>query len=95
MPKISEDEIKRLSKLARIKLNKNDIKSLQEDLGSILMYVEKLQSVSTEGVEETSQVTGLVDVWRDDTKKPQPTRSELLKNAPDQKDGYLKVKRVL
>lgn len=95
MAKISKDEVERLGRLARIKLSDSEIEKFQLELGAILEYVEKLQSVDTEGVEPTSQVTGLEDVWREDLEKPQPGRKELLKNSPDQQEGYVKVKRIL
>lgn len=96
MAKISEAEIRRLAALARIGLSDDEVGKLATELDSIVGFVEKLQAVDTTGVEPTSQVTGLVDVWREDEPKPSAvSQAELLKNAPDQQDGYIKVRRVL
>ena len=45
----------------------------------MLEYVDVLQEVDTEGVPETSQVTGLTNVMEDDEIQPsQSSREELL-----------------
>lgn len=96
MAKISETEVKRLAVLARIGLSDVEVTKLAAELDAIVGFVEKLQAVDTTGVEPTSQVTGLVDVWREDEPKKSPISPvELLKNAPEQKDGFIKVRRVL
>lgn len=96
MAKISEDEIKKLARLCRLKLTEDEIKSLQKDMSSILDYVEMLQAVDVSGLEPTSQVTGLMNVVRPDTELDyKTTPDELLKNAPAQKDHQFKVKRIL
>ena len=68
---------------------------MSEELGQIVEFVEQLSAVDVDGVEPTDQVTGLVDVWREDEVRPSMPREQLLANAPAQKDGYIKVKRVL
>ena len=65
------------------------------ELGQIVAFVEQLQAVNVDGVAPTDQVTGLVDVWREDVVQPSLPREQLLANAPAQKDGYIVVKRVL
>lgn len=96
MTKISEDEVRRLATLSRIGLSDDEVGKLAIELDAIVGFVEKLQAVDTTGVEPTSQVTGLVDVWREDEPKQSTvSQAELLKNAPDQLDGYIKVRRVL
>ncbi|HSX14616.1 MAG TPA: Asp-tRNA(Asn)/Glu-tRNA(Gln) amidotransferase subunit GatC [Candidatus Saccharimonadales bacterium] len=96
MSKIDENEVRRLAELAKIGLSPEEVKNLTHDLDAIVGMVDKLQSVDTTGVIETSQVTGLRDVWRPDKVVPsQLTQAELLKNAPATQDGYIKVRRVL
>lgn len=66
------------------------------ELAQIVGFVEQLQAVDIEGVAPTDQVTGLVDVWREDVAETSLiSRDALLANAPAQQDGYIKVKRVL
>ncbi len=96
MKKISLDEVKKLARLSRISLSDEEAESLRVELGSILEYVEKLSDAETNGLEPTSQVTGLTNQMRKDEEKDYGTsREDLLKNAPDSQDGYIKVRRVL
>lgn len=95
MSKISTKEVERIAKLARIGLTEAETERMTEEIGRILMFVNQLQKVEITNVLPTDQVTGLVDVWREDEVRPSMSREQLLKNAPDQKDGYIKVKRVL
>ena len=96
MAKVSKADVNHLAKLARIALSASEAEQIRTELEAILGYVEKLDSLDTSNIEPTSQVTGLTDVWRPDKAKPNNlTREELLRNAPETKDGYIKVKKVL
>jgi aspartyl-tRNA(Asn)/glutamyl-tRNA(Gln) amidotransferase subunit C len=62
----------------------------------ILGYVKQLDEVDISSVEPTSQVTGLKNVYVEDQKrKCDIPREELLSNAPEKEDGFIKVKPVL
>lgn len=103
MTKLSKSEVEKIAKLARVELSNQEKEKFSGQLSDILAYVKKLQKVSTKNVAETSQVTGLIDVYREDVaseltqvdKNKDKNREKLLKNAPAQKDGYIKVKAVL
>lgn len=95
MSKIGIEAVHRLARLARIGVTTEEAAHLAVELGQIMGFVEQLQSVDITDIPPTDQVTGLVDVWREDVIKPSLDRDEILKNAPAQKDGYIVVKRVL
>lgn len=95
MSKIGISEVHRLAKLARIGVSDEQAAHLAVELGQIVGFVEQLQAVDISDTLPTDQVTGLVDVWREDVVKPSMDRVELLKNAPAHQDGYIVVKRVL
>jgi len=89
-------DVVKLSQLARIAISDQVASQLAPQLGDILEYAAQLQSVDTTNTVATSQVTGLIDVWREDEIHPAGiSREELLKNAPATQNGYIKVKRVL
>lgn len=95
MANITPDEVRRIAALANIGLSDTEVKQMAGELDRIVDFVEQLQSVDTKGVPTTDQVTGLVDVFRPDDVHRNLSRTELLANAPDQQDGFFKVKRVL
>lgn len=96
MADITKDTVKKLAKLSSIGLSDQEVNVMTEELTSIVGFVEALQSVDITDVEPTFQVTGLQDAFRADEVAPVTlSREELLANAPDQQDGYIKVPRVL
>lgn len=66
---ITEDEVRHIAKLAKLKLTDEEIVKFQKELSNILTFVGKLEEVDTSGVEETSQVTGLTNVFGEDEVK--------------------------
>lgn len=98
MSKIGTTEVKRIAALARIGLSEAEVSQMAVEIGSIIEFVEQLQKVDIADIKPTDQVTGLVDVWREDIARPPLTHAQrdlMLANAPRQKDGYIVVKRVL
>lgn len=103
MTRLTKTDVEKITKLARIALTEKEKSLYSEQLSEILGFVEKLDRVDTRGVMETSQVTGLENVYREDIadKRTQinndknVNREKLLSNAPAQKDGYIKVKQIL
>ena len=95
MSKIGTTQVERIARLARIHLTPEEVAKMSAELGTIVEFVEQLQSIDVSEVPPTDQVTGLEDVWREDEVKPYGDRDALLKNAPQSKDGYIVVKRVL
>ena len=96
MSKLSIEEIQKVAKLARISLTDKELEKMSVEASSILEFVETIQKTNTDGVETTSQVTGLTDVWREDeVKKSKVTPKDLLASTPDTHDGYVKVRKVL
>ena len=85
-----------MARLSKIKLNDDEVGKFVEELNDIVKYVEQIDSVDTEGLEPTDQVTGLKNVMRPDKIFDyDETPEELLKNAPSKEKNYIKVKRVL
>ena len=77
---LSEDEMRHVAKLARVELTDAEIKKFSSQLSGVLGYMDILKEVDTEGVEETSQVTGLKSVLgKDSVASARCKREELLK----------------
>ena len=96
MSTISTDDVRHLAALSNLQLSDDEVTALQLALGNILTYIEQLGSLDTSHVEPTYQVTGLENVWRDDTvRESTVTREDLLALAPEQADQSVKVPKVL
>lgn len=96
MTDISRDDVLHLAQLSSLQLADDEVAALQQNIGDILGYVAQLGELDTAGVEPTYQVTGLENVWRDDSVQTgRVTREQLLALAPDSSDGQVKVPKVL
>ena len=96
MTQISRDDVLHLAQLSSLELGDGEIDGLQTDISNILGYVEQLDKLDTNGVEPTYQVTGLENVWREDTIIDYGiSRQELLARAPESADNQIKVPKVL
>jgi aspartyl-tRNA(Asn)/glutamyl-tRNA(Gln) amidotransferase subunit C len=95
MIEISKEEVLKVAQLARLELSETEVEKYQKELSAILGYVDVLNKVDLSDVAATAQVTGLLNVYAEDKKKPSFDRDELLKNAPERQDGYYRVKPVL
>lgn len=96
MAKLTRDDVLRLAQLARLKLTDAEVGKLQDELGSILGYVEQLDQVDVAGIEPTYQVTGLTNVTRGDEEIDYGIkRGAMIKLLPAAQDDYIKVKRMV
>jgi aspartyl-tRNA(Asn)/glutamyl-tRNA(Gln) amidotransferase subunit C len=85
----------KIAKLARLELSDEEVEKFSGQLSDVLNYVEILNKVDTKDVEETSQVTGLVNVFRKDVVVPCDYGTDLIKQAAEYEDNQVKVKNVL
>jgi aspartyl-tRNA(Asn)/glutamyl-tRNA(Gln) amidotransferase subunit C len=95
--KVSEEEVKHIAELARIELTEEEAERFTREISDVLGYVKQLEEVDTEGVEPISQVTGKINVFREDESRmaDEDTKSTMAKNYPDSQDGYIRVKQIL
>ncbi len=92
---LTAEDVKKIAALARIEIDDHEVEKFQKELSSVLDYVEALNQVDVSGLEEVSQVTGLVNVQREDVVVDHGNREEIFSQAPEMKDGYFKVKSIL
>lgn len=88
--------IEQVAALARLELSEKEKKMYAEQLSVVLDYIGMLNEVNTDNVIETSQVTGLEDVTREDkvVESSEETKQKLIGNFPDKVGKLLKVKAV-
>ena len=95
MAKLSKRQIEHLANLARLKLSDKEKEIFSGQLSKILNYVSKVQKFVKNG-EAEFQTTSLENVFRQDkVVNCEILPEDLLKNAPEIKDGFLKVPEIL
>lgn len=88
------EEVKKIATLARIEVSPQEQKRYAETISAVLDYMTILNEVDTAGVEPTAQVTGLMDVVREDTASDWVNREALVQSFPQVKEGRLVVPAV-
>lgn len=92
---LSDKEVRHVAKLAAIQVEDSEIPQLQEQLNSILTYVEKLSDLPTKGVMPTYHVHGVTNVFREDVLQKSLDIEDLKKNAPDFSEGFYRVPQII
>ena len=96
MADLSREDVLKLAQLARLTLSDEEVERYRSELSEILQYVEQLQTADVEGLEPTTQVTGLKNVMREDEVKDYGYEPhELLKNVPRVQSDMIKVNRMI
>jgi aspartyl/glutamyl-tRNA(Asn/Gln) amidotransferase, C subunit len=93
---ISEDEVKKISQLARLGLSDAEVKQATQDLAGVLEHFSSIQKIDTQNVPEYSDATGLQNVSRNDIADQEDLCSseDLLSRAPATSSHKVKVKNV-
>lgn len=93
---VTESEIDKLAKLANLPITVDQAVDLQSQVGITLEYVSTLQKLPTESTHETSQVTGLENVYREDEIDTTRilTQEQALTNAKRSDNGFFVVDAV-
>ena len=92
---VSKEEILHIAKLSDLKINENEIDEYIENLDDILNFMQILDSVNTDNVEETIGTLNNVNVFRKDEVKEFEDKEALLQNAPEKEDGMFRIPKVI
>ncbi len=92
---ITNELVRYVANLSRIKLDEAAEAKMQSELESILEYMDVLNKLDTESVEPLSHVFSITNVMRDDEVKESYDREELLKNAPEHTDETFIVPKTV
>ena len=91
---INRDQVQKVAKLANLPLTSEEEELYATQLSKILDYIETLNSVDTEGVKPTYNVTPNKNVFREDEVFQSLSQEEALSNASNKKDGFFVTKGV-
>ncbi|OGI15253.1 MAG: hypothetical protein A3E38_00410 [Candidatus Moranbacteria bacterium RIFCSPHIGHO2_12_FULL_54_9] len=93
---LSKEEVKNIALLARIGIKDKEIDRYRKDLSAILDFFCELESVATDDVEPIGHITGTTGAARADVTVAFGDAGvrDILKNVPELKNGFIKVKSV-
>jgi aspartyl-tRNA(Asn)/glutamyl-tRNA(Gln) amidotransferase subunit C len=92
---IDRDTARRVAHLARIEVAETDLDHLATELSAILGFMEQLNEVDIADVEPMTSVTPMALPWRADAITDGDIRDRVLANAPDAREGFFTVPKVV
>lgn len=92
---VDADTVKRIGRLARIRIEENEVAGYQDELNAILGFVEQLSEVDVAGVEPMTSVTPMVLRRRDDLITDGGYAEKIVSNAPLSEDNFFMVPKVV
>lgn len=93
--KLSREEVEHVARLARLAVTEDEIEGFRKQLSDILNYIEKLNELDTAGIEPTSHVLEIRNVFREDEARSGLTTEQALSGAPEPWDGYFRVPKII
>ena len=92
---VDETTVRRIARLARIKITDEEATGLEKELSGILDWVEQLKEVDTEAVEPMTRVVAQDLKMRDDMVTDGAKADDIVKNAPESEDHFFVVPKVV
>jgi aspartyl-tRNA(Asn)/glutamyl-tRNA(Gln) amidotransferase subunit C len=91
---IDLETVRHVARLARLRLEPDELERMREELSGILEHIERIQSLDLDGVPPTTHVVALENVLREDVPRPSLTVEEALREAPEVIDHAFAVRRM-
>ncbi len=91
---ISEDDVRYVAKLARLRLDPDEAPRMTGELAKILAHIDKMSELDLADVPPTAHVLDVVNVTREDREVVSLPREEALRNAPAVGDDCFRVPRM-
>lgn len=92
---IDKDTARKVAHLARIAVKEEDLPKLAGELSAVLAFMEQLNDVDVTGIEPMTSVTPMRLVRRADVVTDGNIQAQILKNAPDAREGFFAVPKVV
>ncbi len=92
---IDRAAVRNIAALARLAVRDDELDALAAELSNILGFVEQLAEVNTDGVAPLASVSAVTLPRRADEVADGNCRDAILANAPEMKDGFFLVPKVV
>jgi aspartyl-tRNA(Asn)/glutamyl-tRNA(Gln) amidotransferase subunit C len=93
--KITDEIVDHIAHLARLEFIGEDKEEIKQDMDKIIRFMDRLNSINTDGVEPLIFMSDAVNVLREDVAEITISKEEALKNAPKRDSDYFRIPKVL
>ena len=88
-------DVRYIANLARLELSDEEVATFQPHLEAVLGHAETLARLDVSAVDGAEPAAGIVGRMRDDEPHESLPQDALLRNAPDQSQGQVRVPKVV
>ncbi len=92
---VDADTVRRIGRLARIRITEEEVAAYEGELNAILGFVEQLNEVDVSNVEPMTSVTPMQLRRRDDKVTDGGYPEKIVANAPISEDNFFMVPKVV
>jgi aspartyl-tRNA(Asn)/glutamyl-tRNA(Gln) amidotransferase subunit C len=92
---VDEATVRRIARLARIKITSDEAKGLEKELSGILDWVKQLDEVDTSAVEPMTRVVAQSMKMREDVVTDGEIADAVTLNAPKTEDHFFVVPKIV
>ena len=92
---IDIETARKVAHLARIRVEEESLPALANEFNAILGFIEQLGEVDVDGVDPMVSVTPMRLKRREDVVTDGGQQEQVLKNAPDAREGFFAVPKVV
>ena len=92
---VDEATVRRIARLARIKVTDGEARALEKELSGILEWVKQLDEVDTSNVEPMTRVIPMTLKQRTDVVTDGGIADDVVANAPVREDHFFVVPKVV
>jgi aspartyl-tRNA(Asn)/glutamyl-tRNA(Gln) amidotransferase subunit C len=92
---LSKETVQYVADLSRLALAPQELEKLSRQLQAILDFIDQLKEVDISGVEPTSHILPVSNIFREDAPSPCLSIGETLANAPEKEGNFFVVPKVI
>ena len=92
---VDASTVKRIGRLARIRIEEDEVAKYQDELNAMLGFVEQLSEVNVDGIEPMTSVTPMEMKKRADIVDDGNIADDVVANAPATEDHFFLVPKVV
>lgn len=95
MSAVNEQIIDYVARLARVKLETEELRELSGQIKGILDFIGKLEEADTANIEPTSHILPMENVFRQDEPAQSLVSEEAVSGAPKRSGKYFSVQKII
>ncbi len=95
MGNMNINDIKHLANLSRLQLEEQEVEAYTKQFDEIVAYVDKIKEITSDSDNQIIESNEVKNVLREDVVSSYENPENIINEAPDHQDNFVKVKKIL